>query len=170
MLLMFKLSSQIIIIDAGWNAHTKSVALYYGRRRDAFIAACNKHLTGLAEWSVPSAGTLHYTTTHTVTFVQLVARCSLIGMFVWFKLPGIADSKSLIEKKAVDARVIMVFGQAFDPLDRASSYVRASFSLASDVCIYHSLRPLLLLFFVATVTPPHAAHVTCHMTPYHIIC
>jgi hypothetical protein len=96
--------------EQGWQAHTAKVALHYARRRDVFMRACDKHLTGLAEWNRPSA-----------------------GMFVWFKLLGIDDSKSLIEEKAVDAKVLLVPGTAFSPTGQKSSHVRASFSTATDV-------------------------------------
>ena len=53
-------------------------------------------------------------------------------MFLWLKLNGIDDTKALIEEKAAAANVLFVPGQSFDPLDRPSPYVRASFSTASD--------------------------------------
>ena len=72
-------------------------------------AAADRHLQGLAEWTVPDA-----------------------GMFLWFKLIGIDDTKYLIENEAAKANVLLVPGQAFSPLNQASSYTRASFSTASD--------------------------------------
>jgi len=97
---------------SGFNAHVQSAADFYCERRDVLVRAAERHLVGLAEWHSPEA-----------------------GMFLWMKLIGIDDTKALIEEKAADANVLLVPGQAFCPLDSdasPSSYVRASFSLASD--------------------------------------
>ena len=95
--------------DDGWKRHVTSVSLFYARRRDLLIAYCDKYLTGLVEYTVPSA-----------------------GMFVWFKLIGVADSKKLIETEARKALVLLVPGEVFMPNGEVSNYVRASFSLASE--------------------------------------
>jgi len=94
---------------AGWSEHIRQVCLFYARRRDAFIQRVEKHLKGLVTYTVPEA-----------------------GMFVYFKLHGVADSKKLVETGAKDARVLLVPGQAFSPNDKPSDCVRASFSTASD--------------------------------------
>ena len=95
--------------DEGWRRHTTAVSLFYLRRRDLLLAHCDKYLSGLVEYTVPSA-----------------------GMFVWFKLVGVADSKLLIETEARRALVLLVPGQVFMPNGEVSNYVRASFSLASE--------------------------------------
>jgi kynurenine/2-aminoadipate aminotransferase len=108
--------SQLLQAWDGWNgldSHVKKVASFYGRRRDWIVEAAEKYLlpagsAPLASWTVPTA-----------------------GMFLWLQLHNIPDTKSLIEEKAAAANVLFVPGQAFDPLDRPSSYVRAAFSTAS---------------------------------------
>jgi kynurenine/2-aminoadipate aminotransferase len=108
--------SQLLKSWDGWtglDSHTKKVAAFYGRRRDWIVEAAEKYLSPpgsepLASWTVPTA-----------------------GMFLWLRLNNIDDTKSLIEEKAAAANVLFVPGQAFDPLDRASSYVRAAYSTAS---------------------------------------
>ena len=108
--------SQLLIAWGGWNgldSHVKKVASFYGRRRDWIVEAAEKYLRPpgsepLASWTVPTA-----------------------GMFLWLRLHNISDTKSLIEEKAAAANVLFVPGQAFDPLDRPSSYVRAAYSTAS---------------------------------------
>jgi kynurenine/2-aminoadipate aminotransferase len=79
-------------------------------RRDWIIEAAEKHLGSVngVKWNVPTA-----------------------GMFLWLQLLQFDDTKSLIEEKAADSNVLFVPGQSFDPLDRLSSYVRASYSTAS---------------------------------------
>ena len=47
--------------------------------------AADRHLTGLAEWTTPTA-----------------------GMFAWIKLNGVEDSEQLIMQKAIDEKVLMV--------------------------------------------------------------
>lgn len=96
--------------EGGWNAHINAVCLFYARRRDVFIGLVEKHLKGLVEYGVPTA-----------------------GMFIYFKLKGVVDSKKLVETKALDAKVLMVPGQSFSPKDTPSNCVRAAFSVASDV-------------------------------------
>merc|ERR550525_5768 len=79
-----------------------------------------RHLKDLATWTSPGA-----------------------GMFVWFRLKGISDSKALIEGPARDEKVLLVPGQYFgaDP-EKPSSCVRASFSVASFDDMDEALRRL----------------------------
>jgi len=96
--------------EAGFDLHATRVAEFYTQRRDVLLSAAERHLSELAEWDVPEA-----------------------GMFLWIKLlGGITDTTALIEEKAAAANVLFVPGQSFDPLDRPSPYVRASYSTASD--------------------------------------
>ena len=53
-------------------------------------------------------------------------------MFLWIKLENVEDSKYLIENGARDKLVLLVPGQAFHPLDKKGSYVRAAFSIESE--------------------------------------
>mmetsp|Transcript_25787 Transcript_25787/g.72225 ORF Transcript_25787/g.72225 Transcript_25787/m.72225 type:complete len:422 (+) Transcript_25787:59-1324(+) len=92
----------------GLNAHLAAVQEEYRQRRDKFCELAEKHLTGLAEWSVPEA-----------------------GMFVWFKLVGVIDSFGLIKNEALNEKVLLVPGASFSFKKEPSPYVRASFSVAS---------------------------------------
>ena len=53
------------------------------------------------------------------------------GMFCWLELIGVEDADLFIKEKAKNAKVLLVPGQSFDPLDRISSYARAAYSTAS---------------------------------------
>ena len=53
------------------------------------------------------------------------------GTFLWLKLHNMSDTKVLIEEKAAAANVLFVLGQAFDPIDKPSPYVRATYSIVS---------------------------------------
>eukprot|EP00041_Stephanoeca_diplocostata_P017690 m.362289 g.362289 ORF g.362289 m.362289 type:complete len:469 (-) comp20786_c1_seq2:868-2274(-) len=109
--------------DAGFDRHIASTVDFYRAQRDAFLAAASKHLTGLAEWHAPDA-----------------------GMFVWIKLLGVEDSRALIADKAVAAKVLLVPGIAFTPVERGatttSPYVRAAYSTATLADMDEALRRL----------------------------
>ena len=47
-------------------------------QKEKAVTAANEHLQGVAEWAEPKG-----------------------GMFLWIKVPGIADTKSMIEEKAL---------------------------------------------------------------------
>ena len=106
----------------GFLTHTGSVSAFYKKRMEAFQAAAQKHLTGLAEWNTPSA-----------------------GMFCWIKLLGIEDSFSLIQEKAVKEKVLLVPGSSFAADGQKSPFVRASFSTATPQQMDEALRRLATL-------------------------
>ncbi|XP_059483648.1 kynurenine/alpha-aminoadipate aminotransferase, mitochondrial-like [Neocloeon triangulifer] len=89
--------------------HFKSIQKFYKDKRDCMLAAADKHLKGLAEWNVPKA-----------------------GMFLWIRVPGIADTKKLITEGGILHGVILVPGKDFLCTDDAKSqYFRASYTVAS---------------------------------------
>lgn len=105
-----------------FDAHIASVRSFYSQRAQAFEQAAQRHLSGLAEWSTPTA-----------------------GMFFWFKISGIEDSFALIKEKALEAKVLLVPGSAFSPLGLPSPYVRASFSVADPDLYDEALSRLATL-------------------------
>lgn len=107
---------------AGFEVRMAEVAAFYQSRCQAFAAAAERHLTGLATWTVPSA-----------------------GMFVWLELLGIADTHALITEHAVSAKVLLVPGVSFMPCGSASPYVRAAFSTATAEEMDEALHRLAVL-------------------------
>lgn len=104
----------------GWEKHVKETKLFYAQRRDFFLSKVEEHLKGLVEYTTPDA-----------------------GMFVWFKITGLGtNSRDLIEKKAVDAKVLMLPGEAFlvKKAEDNVMYVRAAFSTATDFEIEEALK------------------------------
>ncbi|KAK4155643.1 pyridoxal phosphate-dependent transferase [Chaetomidium leptoderma] len=101
---------------AGFLAHTAQTAAFYRRKRDVFVAAAARHLTGKATWEVPAA-----------------------GMFLWIRLRllpaggggggGQEDSFEAVRKFAVAAGVVAVPGVGFMPGGARGCHIRASFSL-----------------------------------------
>ena len=92
----------------GFVNHCHGITEFYRIRRDAFVKSIDKHLKGLVKYSIPDA-----------------------GMFCWLELIGVEDADLFIKEKAKNAKVLLVPGQSFDPLDRISSYARAAYSTAS---------------------------------------
>eukprot|EP00842_Homolaphlyctis_polyrhiza_P000867 jgi/Hompol1/1781/HPOL_002758-RA len=93
----------------GFNRHCDGVSAFYKTKLDAFLESARRHLDGIAEFVVPTA-----------------------GMFVWLKLIGVEDTMDLIKRKALDKKVLLVPGGEFLPNTRPTPYVRASYSLASE--------------------------------------
>ena len=54
-------------------------------------------------------------------------------MFVWIKLNGIDDTTALIQKRALDKKILLIPGSVFEVEDgKLSSYCRASYSFATE--------------------------------------
>ncbi|XP_046394821.1 kynurenine/alpha-aminoadipate aminotransferase, mitochondrial-like [Ischnura elegans] len=90
--------------------HVKSVQKYYKSKRDMMIRAAEKHLTGLAEWTVPKA-----------------------GMFLWIKVNGIKDVNEMVTVRAVKRNVLIVPGHVFmADASKPCQYVRLSYSMPTE--------------------------------------
>ncbi|XP_054005100.1 kynurenine/alpha-aminoadipate aminotransferase, mitochondrial-like [Hylaeus anthracinus] len=89
--------------------HFMMIRCFYKQRRDIISALAEKHLHGLAEFSVPSG-----------------------GFFLWIKVHGIEDTWKMIMQRGVKIGVIMAPGAAFmtDP-SKPCNAIRASFSKAT---------------------------------------
>lgn len=107
----------------GLSRHLAHVRRYYANQARVFLEAASRHLTGLADWTPPSA-----------------------GMFCWLKLRDVDDTRRLIEEEARKAKVLLVPGHSFSPGPRAppeiAAYVRAAFSTASAQEMDEALRRL----------------------------
>lgn len=92
----------------GFLEHAEKTAAFYEMKRDLCLKSAEKHLKGLAEWSLPTG-----------------------GMFLWLKL-NVKDTKKMIEVKAREKNVLFVPGSAF-MIDQTQpcSYIRASYSTAT---------------------------------------
>ncbi|KAG8913036.1 hypothetical protein FRC00_003209 [Tulasnella sp. 408] len=125
-----------------------------------------KHLTGLAEWSIPEA-----------------------GMFVWFKLllpptrdSDEGDSEDLIVRRALKEKVLALPGTSFFTNGRTSAYVRASFSVLPEEHFDEAMRRLAAVVREVQLegsksvghesasnynTAPPAQYQQYHQQPYH---
>ncbi len=95
--------------DPGREARLGRLVDGYRRRRDAFAAAMDRHLSGLAEWEVPAG-----------------------GLFFWARLTSGADSAELLER-ARQENVLFTPGEHF-LVGRGgpSPYLRLNFSHADE--------------------------------------
>ncbi|GAA5856269.1 hypothetical protein JCM8547_000846 [Rhodosporidiobolus lusitaniae] len=98
----------------GFLAHTRRVAAFYKEKRDAFEKVAHKYLDGLATWVSPDAGMFLFIDLHLT------------------KDGSQGDSSALISTTAVEKGVLAVPGCGFLPAGGVSSYVRVSFSLATE--------------------------------------
>ncbi|XP_077984374.1 kynurenine/alpha-aminoadipate aminotransferase, mitochondrial-like [Glandiceps talaboti] len=104
----------------GFKQHVDGVSEFYLERRNLLLASAEKHLTGLAEWNVPTG-----------------------GMFLWIKLLGIEDTYQLIMKKAIEKEVLFVPGRDFlSDNTQKSSYIRAAYSLSTPEQMDEGMRRL----------------------------
>ncbi|KAJ3127566.1 hypothetical protein HK098_006095 [Nowakowskiella sp. JEL0407] len=103
----------------GFLKHCDDVAEFYRVKRDVFLKCAEKRISDIATWNIPSA-----------------------GMFVWINLKTVSDTSDLIKRKAIEKKVLLVPGFEFLPNVTKTSYVRASFSLASEEEIDEALRRL----------------------------
>lgn len=104
----------------GLLSHFESVRSYYKARRDFTIAAMERHLKGLCDWTIPTG-----------------------GMFVWIKVRGVSDVYEMLMTRGLKKNITFVPGHGFmaDPT-KACNYIRASFSKASLKQIDKAMRLL----------------------------
>ena len=110
------------------------VTEFYRRKRDVFVAAATRHLTGRATWEVPTG-----------------------GMFLWMTLllpPG-QDSFEVVSKSAVSAGIIAVPGMAFMPSKSKTCELRASFSLITEEDADEACRRIAVLVDTANLAYAH---------------
>lgn len=98
----------------GFMDHVTSIEAFYQRRRDIMIEAAHKHLTGLADFSVPDG-----------------------GMFLWMQAPNVIDTWDMLLKRGLSKNIMLLPGHAFMPKNasespKAINHMRAAFSVASE--------------------------------------
>ncbi|KAL0273265.1 UNVERIFIED_CONTAM: hypothetical protein PYX00_005976 [Menopon gallinae] len=87
--------------------HFDFIQKFYKTKRDALIKSAEKHLTGLAEWNVPTA-----------------------GMFLWIKVKGVPDTYNLVTKECLNQGVLFVSGHAYTvKYGEPCPYLRACYTL-----------------------------------------
>jgi len=94
----------------GFFRHIRSVEAFYQHRRDAMLAAADRHLAGLCEYSVPQG-----------------------GMFLWMRVPGLSSTWDMIMKRGLERNIMLMPGRAFQPdPSQPCQHLRAAFSIAAE--------------------------------------
>ncbi|XP_043472014.1 kynurenine/alpha-aminoadipate aminotransferase, mitochondrial-like, partial [Leptopilina heterotoma] len=89
--------------------HFKSIQNFYRQRRDMMLAAIEKHLTGLAEWTIPNA-----------------------GMFFWVKITVLDDVYEMVMKQCIDQGIYVLSGHIFYADDKKKCQnIRLCYSYAT---------------------------------------
>lgn len=97
--------------ESQFDEHCKSVQSFYKEKRDSLMAACERHLKGIAEWNVPVG-----------------------GMFLWLHVPDVDDTHHMAVKKCLENQLLVVPGFPFvqHSGQPKCKYIRLSFSLATS--------------------------------------
>jgi DNA-binding transcriptional MocR family regulator len=110
------------IAEAAYGAHVKAACEVYRRRRDAMLAALERHMPAGTSWTRPEG-----------------------GLFVWLRLPEGCDGAALLERAVAQAGVAFVPGAAFHYDGRGRNAVRLSYSLPSEDLIEDGIARLAKL-------------------------
>lgn len=118
----------------GLREHFAGIKQFYRQKRDLMISAARKHLTGLAEWNNPGG-----------------------GMFLWLRIKGIDDTRSLVTKRCVDNNLVCAPGHVFmADGNKPCPYMRLSYSVCTAGQINEGISRLAKLIReeqLATRTP-----------------
>ncbi|XP_043282360.1 kynurenine/alpha-aminoadipate aminotransferase, mitochondrial-like [Venturia canescens] len=107
----------------GFMKHFRSIRSFYKERRDVIVKLAEKHLQGLVDIKIPSA-----------------------GFFLWIKVRGINDTWKMVMQRGVTNGILVAPGAAFmaDPSAPCNA-IRASFAKASYAEMDLALGRLALL-------------------------
>lgn len=101
-------------------AHFASIREFYKKRRDITLAAMERHLDGLCDWSVPTG-----------------------GMFVWIRVRDINDVYEMLITRGIQKLITFVPGHAFmADSTKPCNLIRASYSKATPQQIDVAMKRL----------------------------
>jgi DNA-binding transcriptional MocR family regulator len=107
------------LAEAAFDRQVQAARAHYRRRRDAMLAALERHMPGGVAWTRPAG-----------------------GLFVWVTLPEGHDGAALLERSLAEAGVAFVPGAAFYFDGRGRNTLRLSFSLPGEEDIEQGIRRL----------------------------
>jgi GntR family transcriptional regulator/MocR family aminotransferase len=109
---------EVYVGAGGWRAHTRRVSRVYKQRRDAMVAAMERHFPPEAQWTAPKG-----------------------GFFVWVRLPDEVSVADLY-RAAIGRQVAFAPGPLFFPDTPAYPALRLSFSQAVPERIFEGIERL----------------------------
>jgi DNA-binding transcriptional MocR family regulator len=110
------------LAETSFDARAELARVHYRRRRDAMLAALERHMPAGTTWTRPGG-----------------------GLFVWVRLPGEVDAARLLDRAVREAGVAFVPGAAFFHDGRSGNTLRLSYSLAGEAEIADGVARLARL-------------------------
>ncbi|QUD88323.1 aminotransferase-like domain-containing protein [Phenylobacterium montanum] len=107
------------VLDHLGPGHIQALRAAYGERRDAMLAALDRHMPPGVSWSRPKG-----------------------GMFVWVDLPEGQDGAALLQRAIETERVAFVPGGAFFATEPRRNSLRLAFSLSDPATIEEGVARL----------------------------
>lgn len=107
------------VVERGFDAQVAKIRAAYSQRRDAMLAALERHMPEGVSWTRPEG-----------------------GMFVWVTLPAGMDGAQLLARSIETEKVAFVPGQAFHADGSGANTLRLSFSCADDATIEEGISRL----------------------------
>jgi DNA-binding transcriptional MocR family regulator len=107
------------VVSEGYDQHLGRLRAAYGAKRQALLAALDRHMPPGVTWSIPEG-----------------------GMFVWLTLPEGLDGKTLLERALAEERVAFVPGEPFFAETASRNCLRLSYSMPDDLAIDEGARRL----------------------------
>ncbi|WP_170367926.1 PLP-dependent aminotransferase family protein [Ruegeria arenilitoris] len=102
-----------------FDSHIPKVRAAYRARRDAMLAALDRHMPEGVHWTRPEG-----------------------GMFIWLTLPSGSDGAQLLARALETVKVAFVPGQAFHPDGSGANTIRLSFSNSDEATIAEGIARL----------------------------
>lgn len=107
------------VAQACFDSHIPKVRASYRARRDAMLAALERHMPEGVQWTRPEG-----------------------GMFIWLTLPPGSDGAQLLARALETVKVAFVPGQAFHPDGSGANTIRLSFSNSDEATIAEGIARL----------------------------
>eukprot|EP01030_Chromulinospumella_sphaerica_P017002 gene17002-16823_t len=107
------------VVSEGYDQHLGRLRAAYAGKRQALLAALDRHMPAGVSWTRPEG-----------------------GMFVWLTLPEGMDGSALLEQALAEERVAFVPGEPFFAEVASASCLRLSYSLPNDADLEEGVRRL----------------------------
>jgi DNA-binding transcriptional MocR family regulator len=110
------------LAETAYDTQVERARAHYRRRRDAMLAALERHMPDGVGWTRPGG-----------------------GLFIWLRLPDGIDGASLLDRAVKEAGVAFVPGAAFFHDGRGRNTLRLSYSLATETEIEEGIARLAFI-------------------------